>query len=149
MAFVVQKGERYEIRESRLTERGPRATTLATFRVLSDEVMRKAAARSTSPSFPAAAVRARAIELGAPVAAPAAHTAAQTLLGELSRGQRLAPAVEALLRSELGDPGPKVRGTLPELVRWIGATDEDRGLALGDLLELTDALPVPKKAQRG
>lgn len=139
MAFVVRKGERYEIRESRLTERGPRATTLATFKVLSDEVIRKAAARSTSGSFSAESVRARAIELGAPVAAPVVHSAAQTLLAEMGRGRRPAPAVEALLRSE----------TLPDVVLWIGATDEHRGLALGDLLGLADALPVPRKAQRG
>lgn len=148
MAFVVQKGERYEIRESRLTDRGPRATTLATFKVLSDEVLRKAEARSRTGTFSAEAVRARAIELGAPVAPPAAQAAALALLAELGRGRRPAPGVEALLRSGLDSPGRWVPG-LPDVVLWIGASDEDRGLALRDLLDLTDRLPVPEKAQRG
>lgn len=50
MAYVVaRKGGRFEIRESLYTERGPRARTLAGFRVLTEQVLDAAAQRAQRP----------------------------------------------------------------------------------------------------
>jgi hypothetical protein len=67
MAYVVTRPhERYEIRESIHTPKGPRSRSLANFAQLSDDVLRTAAARATRP-FDAAAVRAAAERAGAPI----------------------------------------------------------------------------------
>ncbi len=48
MAYVIARRDgRFEIRESRQTPKGPRARTLASFRVLDDQSVTKAAARAT------------------------------------------------------------------------------------------------------
>lgn len=50
MAYVVARRDgRFEIRESEQTKRGPRARTLASFRVLSDAVLAHAMARAHRP----------------------------------------------------------------------------------------------------
>jgi hypothetical protein len=60
VAYVVRRrGGRFEIRESVLTEQGPRARSLANFKELTPEVMAAARRRATRP-FDAAAVRASA-----------------------------------------------------------------------------------------
>jgi hypothetical protein len=68
MAYVVRRhADRFEIRESVQTERGPRARTLANFAVLTDDVLRRAESRASRP-FHVAAVRASADRRGVPTA---------------------------------------------------------------------------------
>lgn len=67
MAYVVaRRNGRFEIRESVHTPDGPRARTLAGFRVLDNDVLGKAARRATRP-FDAKAVTTSARRTGAPV----------------------------------------------------------------------------------
>lgn len=67
MAFVVPRpGQRFEIRESVTTQRGPRSRSLANFAVLTDDVLAAAQKRATRP-FDAAGVVASARRAGAPI----------------------------------------------------------------------------------
>jgi hypothetical protein len=131
----------YEIRESELTDRGPRARTLASFRVLDDVVLTKARARALRP-FDPAAVRASAQRVGAPIeGAEPAERHARALIAEIVKGTQPAPAVAALLRLQLAStyvPTDSVEAMVP----WIAATPADRAVALRDLLDLGDKLPV-------
>jgi hypothetical protein len=57
MAYVVaRRGGRFEIRESLHTPKGPRARSLASFAALTDEVLRRAAARARRPFDPDAVI---------------------------------------------------------------------------------------------
>ena len=68
MAFVVARpGERFEIRESLTTDRGPRSRTLASFSVLDPVVLKKAQGRAIGPIDVDVIVR-KARALGATVA---------------------------------------------------------------------------------
>lgn len=146
MAFVVRKAGQYEVRESRATPAGPRATTLVTFRVLDDGVLRRARARAERP-FDDGAVRRRARALGAPVAAADVVLAARSLLVELDGGATVPPALHAQLIERLGStraPAGDVGDALDDALPWVGATDDQRGRAVRDLLALTDSLPVSR-----
>lgn len=149
MAFVVRKAQHLEIRESRSTSAGPRATTLATFRVLDDEVLRRAAARAEH-AFDGEALRRRARALGAEVAPPDVVLAARQLLVELDRGREPPAALRSRLVHRLGGHAPagdeRVGDALDDAVPWVMATDAERGAALHDLLALTDRLPPPKRS---
>jgi hypothetical protein len=142
MTYVVERpGLRYEIRESELTDRGPRARSLASFRMLDDTVLAKARARALRP-FDPAAVRRSARRVGAPVAgADPVERSARCLLAELGSGARLAPALAALARQAIETsyvPDDSVEAMVP----WIAASPTARGVALRDLLELGDRLPA-------
>ena len=148
MAFVVRKAGQYEVRESRVTPAGPRATTLATFRVLDDGVLRRARAKAERP-FDDDAVRRRARAAGAPVAAADVVLAARGLLVELDRGTPVPPALRAELLERLGaaavpDLEDGLGDGLDDALDWVGVTDEERGRAVRDLLALTDSLPVSR-----
>lgn len=146
MAFVVRKAGQYEVRESRATPAGPRATTLVTFRVLDDGVLRRARARAERP-FDDGAVRRRARALGAPVAAADVVLAARSLLVELDGGATVPPALHAQLIERLGStraPAGDVGDALDDALPWVGATDDQRGRAVRDLLDLTDSLPASR-----
>jgi hypothetical protein len=72
MAYVVARPSgRFEVRESQHTPRGPRARTLAGFRVLNERVLAKAASRASRP-FDAQAVLLSGERAGAPVEQAAA-----------------------------------------------------------------------------
>lgn len=147
MAFVVRKAAQFEVRESRATPAGPRATTLVTFRVLDDGVLRRARARAQRP-FDEGAVRRRARAIGAPVAAPDVVLAARGLLVELDRGAPVPPALRAELLERLGAGGaPAVEeglgDGLADALPWVGVPADERGRAVRDLLALTDSLPAP------
>ena len=149
MAFVVRKGGQYEVRESRATPDGPRATTLATFRVLDDAVLRKARGRAERP-FDPDAVRRRARALGAPAARPDIVLAARGLLVALDRGASVPTALHEQLAARLVPTAPLTDPSglgdgLPDALEWVGATDEDRGRTVRDLLALTDSLPVRRQ----
>jgi hypothetical protein len=67
MAYVVaRRNGRFEVRESVHTPQGPRARTLAGFRILDDGVIVRASGRATRP-FDRQAVIASARRIGAPV----------------------------------------------------------------------------------
>jgi hypothetical protein len=145
MAYVVERpGLRYEIRESELTDRGPRARSLASFRMLDDVVLAKARARALRP-FDPAAVRRSARRVGAPVdVADPAERSARSLLAELANGAHLAPGLAGLMRRALASdyvPDDNVEAMVP----WITASPTERGVALHDLLELGDRLPARRR----
>jgi hypothetical protein len=146
MAFVVPtRRDRFEIRESRSTPRGPRSQTLASFRELTDEVIEKAREKATKPPT-AEELRRLARRAGAPVARRPVDRAARELIAEMGKGQKLDPTLRHLLIDMLegereGDEPIGSTDTGPSISAWMAATPEERGRALVDLLLLTDALP--------
>jgi hypothetical protein len=147
MAFVVKRKHGFELRTTRMTDAGPRATTLATFRVLDDEVLRRARERSTDV-IDALDVRRRARLVGAPVAPPDVVLASRSLLVQLDRGHRPPPALAQRLTQVLATSPPSappgVGDALDDALPWIDTSDAERGAALVDLLALTDRLPAPR-----
>lgn len=90
MAYVVtRRNGRFEIRESHQTSKGPRARTLASFRVLDEAVLRAATRRATRP-FARQSVLDSAERAGAPFELD--------LATESKRGQREAAFVAASRR---------------------------------------------------
>ncbi len=141
MAYVVQnRSGAWEIRESRTTAEGPRSRTLATFAALTDEVIAAASARSASGLDPAGLRRA-ALRVGAPLRKPAADRAAVALLRELGEGRRPRRALEGLLAASVNGEHPVISDEARSAAEWLGASLEERGEALRDLLLLGDALP--------
>ena len=141
MAFVARRPNgRFEIRESRHTDAGPRARTLATFQVLDDRVLAKAAAAATTP-FDRADVLDSACRAGAPIAESSVDAAARRLLLELRAGRILSPGLRRLLADELQQKGDSSIGD------WVGASADDRGAALRDLLDLGDRLPPTRRSR--
>jgi hypothetical protein len=148
MAFVVGRpGGRFEVRESRATPRGPRARTLATFTTLDDAVVAHVIERAELPVDVHGLVHA-ARRAGAPVAVGAspADAAARVLLAEIRAGHRPSPALAAAL-SDAVEPDIHVSDSVRAAAAWSGATPEERGDALRDLLLLADRLPVPRRRQ--
>jgi hypothetical protein len=146
MAFVVGRpGGRFEVRESHATPRGPRARTLATFTTLDDAVVAHVIERAEVPVDVHGLVHA-ARRAGAPVTVGAspADTAARALLAEIRAGHRPSPALAAAL-SEAVVPDTAISDSVRAAAAWSGATPEERGEALRDLLLLSDRLPVPRR----
>jgi hypothetical protein len=128
------------VRESRSTPLGPRSRTLATFKVLTPEVLERARARSSTTWSPRE-LRAAARRAGAPVADPDADRAAGELLSELAAGNRPRPVLARLLLDALQDERPKMSDGARAAARWAAATPRQRGETLRDLLLLADHLP--------
>lgn len=148
MPYVVSKpNETWEIRESYTTPKGPRSRTLATFRTLSPDVLKKARERSQRP-LDEMELRGSARRAGAPVEPAAADRAAAELLAELEGGRRPRPAIERALLGALGISGAESLDTARAAAAWIGATPKQRGEALRDLLLLVDSLP-PRARRAG
>lgn len=146
MAFVVRRpGGRFEVRESHATPRGPRARTLATFTTFDDAAVALVIERAETPVDVHALVHA-ARRAGAPVAVGATPVdiAARALLAELRAGRRPAPVLAAALADAV-DAHTDVSDTARAAAAWCGATPEERGEALRDLLLLSDRLPVPSR----
>jgi hypothetical protein len=144
MAFVVRRpGGRFEARESRATPRGPRSRTLATFGVLDDAAVALVIERAETPVDVHALVHS-ARRAGAPVAVGAAPVdiAARALLAELRAGHQPAPVLAAAIADAV-EQDPEVSDAARAAAAWSGATLEERGEALRDLLLLSDRLPVP------
>jgi len=153
MAYVVARPDhrpdgtgptRYEIRESISTPAGPRARTLATFRVLSERVVADAAGRAQR-RFDAEKIRARAAALGAPRRSHEAAAGAITLLAQLRRGESLPPALVAELRRALpraSSASPASLDSLESAVDWLGIDDAARGRALRELLDVAGRVPA-------
>jgi len=147
MAYIVPtRGERFEIRESRSTPKGPRSQTLLSFRELTDEVIERAREKAAKPPTPEELRRA-ARRAGAPVTQPPIEQAARELIAELSKGQRLNTPLRQILLELLQkgyreDASPSPANEAARAVAiWMAATPKERGHALFDLLLLADALP--------
>jgi hypothetical protein len=141
MAFVTAKpGGRYEIRETRRTPHGPRATTLVTFRTLGEEEIEQARERATGP-VDEARLRAGARRVGALVVPGHADRLARSLLAALAAGSLPSPGLCRALADALEARGVRPGGELAGLADWIDAPDQARAETLGDLLELADAIP--------
>jgi hypothetical protein len=142
MAFVVQKGDRFEIRETAITPAGRRARTLATFKVLTIDVARHAASRASTPITPEHVVLV-ARSAGAPVAGTRADARAAELLRLLDGGVPLSERLRRLLLDRLG-----AEPSLPDAAKaagpWAAASPAERGQVLRDLLSTVDALPPPR-----
>lgn len=148
MAFVVARpGGRYEIRESESTPAGPRARTLAAFRVLTSDVLSEAGSRARRP-FDAAKIRARAGELGVPRRDNIAAATAQRLVAQLRGGDHLPPALVAELRSLLPVDDVDAPDTIGDAVEWIGRDDETRARVLVDLMDLASNMPQRRRPDR-
>ncbi len=146
MAFVTAKpGGRYEIRETRRTPDGPRATTLVTFRTLGDKEIERARQRAAGP-VDGARLRAGARRVGAPVVPGAADQLARQLLGVLAAGSAPSPGLSQALADALQARGVRATGELAGVAQWVAASDQARAEALGDLLGLADAIPVRRPA---
>jgi hypothetical protein len=149
MAYVVARPDhrpdgrgttRYEIRESVSTPAGPRARTLATFRVLDARVIADAAGRAQR-SFDAEKIRARAAALGAPRRSHEAAASAVALLAQLRHGESLPPTLAAELRRALPRKKTEVVDSLESVAEWVGVDDAARGRALRDLLDVASRIP--------
>lgn len=145
MAYVVARPNgSWEVRESRATEAGPRARTLATFRELTPDVLERARGRASQP-FDEQDVLRSAARAGAPVVLSAVDRAARELLARLAAGERPAPALRRQLTQALRQ---RDAVDVPDYVRWIGTAPDARGDALHDLLLLADALPPPRRSKQ-
>jgi hypothetical protein len=141
MAFVVARPNgRFEIRESRSIDGRPQSRTLASFRVLDDDVVEHARSRAETP-FDVDAVRRSARARGAPVAPPRADLLVNDLLVELDGGATVRPAARRLLERRLaGRPADPADHHLARALSWRRASTDQRGEALVDLLSLVDAV---------
>lgn len=147
MAFVVKgRGNRWELRQSRHTPRGPRSVTLATFEELTAEVIEHAQARAVAPFDAEDAIRA-ARRAGAPVEISRSDRAARDLLRELTAGGLLRPGLRQLLADALGNTATVVSSAARSAGEWAGATQRERADALVDLLLLADAIPPPSTSR--
>ncbi|CAG1009481.1 hypothetical protein MYXO_03873 [Myxococcaceae bacterium] len=135
MASLRAQGRSFEIRECRVTPRGPRQFVLARFRdVLTPEVLERAEAEARRP-FDRAKLVESALRHGIPVNPHRTDAAARRLLAELRAGSRLEPGMVQLLRAALGgldaEPLPE---HLEDAAEWIGRSAAERGKALRGLL---------------
>ena len=134
MASIRARNDRFEIRECRSTDRGPRQFTLARFRgVLTRDVLDEAAAQARRPFDPEAVVHA-ARGAGIPVSLTRRSEPARRLLAELQTGRPLDPVLVGLLREALAH---KESRALPEHLEdaaaWVGRSEAERGKALRGL----------------
>jgi hypothetical protein len=149
MAYIVpHRASRWEIRESHATSEGPRSNTLASFGVLTSEVIERAQLRSSKP-LDHEELRRAAARVGAPVAPEAPDRASRELLMELAAGRRPRPVLQRLLLDLLQNQnGSSSSDSALAASAWIGATPRQRGDALRDLLLLADRLPARKRARQ-
>jgi len=147
MAFVVPtRPDRFEIRESVSTPKGPRSRTLASFRELDDAVVEKARAKAMKP-LDVAELRQSARKAGAPVAQSPVDKAARELIAQLGKGRVPRPTLRHMLLDLLRDDGLGGGDSSPRneaeraVAEWMAAKPAERGKALVDLLLLADALP--------
>lgn len=150
MAYLrLRPDGRAEIRESLLTDAGPRARTLATFRgALRPDVLERAARRARRP-FDREALLARARELGLPVTQRRADAGARALLEKLRGGDGLDPRLVTLLRAALAraEAAP-VPERLAEAAEWVGVDAGRRGEALRGLLRAADRIVQGRPPRR-
>ena len=144
MAYIVPRPNgSWELRRSRATEAGPRSETLLTFRELTGEKIRHAVERAAGDLTPEQ-VRSAAQRAGAPIALDAARRSALELLQELRAGATLPESWRSALRDVLTN-ADQDGGVADAIATWAGASAEQRGDALHDLLLLADAIPARQR----
>jgi hypothetical protein len=111
---------------------------------LSDEIVRGARARATKP-IEADELQRAALRVGAPIAKPPVDSAASELLAEMSKGRRPRRALRRLLADAVDSRDSGLSDAARAAQEWIGATAEERGEALRQLLLLGDALPERRR----
>lgn len=151
MTYVVATHSgRFEVREAKSTEKGPRSRTLATFRELTDEVVARVQAIADKPPT-AEELRKAALRVGAPLQDSELNEATKVALRRFAAGDSPRPLLRRLLLDALlGESGdarrPDSAARLSDAARsageWIGVPPVERADALGELLELADALPI-------
>jgi hypothetical protein len=151
MAYVVaSKPGRFEVRESVSTTAGPRSRTLASFRELTSETVKRVQEKAEKPPTAAELTR-LALRAGAPIRGSELDQAAGETLRRIASGEQPDPKLRRLLIDALSNTGsneqpPDSRNRVSDAARaasqWMGVGVEDRADALRDLLELTDAIPV-------
>ncbi|HEU4944059.1 MAG TPA: hypothetical protein VFT10_02750 [Solirubrobacterales bacterium] len=124
------------------------------FRELTDELIEKARAKAEKP-IGAEELRRTARRVGAPVTGRPIDRAARELIAELGKGRPLDPTLRHLLTNLLqrGREGESeadrpVSDSGLSVAAWVGATPEQRGDALVDLLLLADAVPSKKRGKK-
>jgi hypothetical protein len=148
MAYIVaRKSGAWDIRESHATDAGPRSRTLATFRVLTPEVIERAQTRSIK-GLDARELRRAAQRAGATVAAPPSDRSAGELLTQLMEGHRPRPLLARLLVKALSADEHGPTDNAEAAAAWILASPERRGETLRDLLLLGDRLPRRNTGER-
>jgi hypothetical protein len=151
MAYVVAtKPGRFEVRESASTPEGPRSRTLASFRELNAETVKRAQENSEKP-LTAAELTRLALRAGAPVRGSDLDEAAAETLRRIASGEQPDPKlrrllVDALSSQDANGKTPEHKGLVSDAARaasqWIGVGLEDRAHVLRELLDLADALPI-------
>jgi hypothetical protein len=154
MAYVVAtKPGRFEARESLSTPRGPRSRTLASFRELTAETVKRVQESSEKPPTAAELTR-LALRAGAPVRGSDLDEAARETLRRIASGEQPDPKLRRLLIDALSGQranrkAPESKGLVSDAARaasqWIGVGAEDRASALRELLELADAMPIRRR----
>src|SRR5579859_7325983 len=137
MFLARRPGDRWELRESRLTSAGPRSRTIATFRELTPDTVSHAMKRSSGTLDPSA-LRALCRRAGAPVTPLPQDAAAAELLSAIARGERPRRGLARVLAAELNGGQESVSASERAAARWVHATTQQRGDTLRDLLLLTD-----------
>lgn len=147
MAYVVGRSDgRFEIRESVNTERGPRARSLATFRVLDDRVLDHAQSRAGRP-FDRRTVIERARARGASYEPQDPGRLAAQLVRALAAGATVPETIAAALQLQMTAIPASMPDSVPPMLDWMAASPADRGEALRDLLRMTDRLPPPRRRE--
>lgn len=140
MAYVVAtKSGAFEVRESRNTPAGPRNRTLATFRELDEETIRKVVDRAEKTPSREELIEA-VLRAGAPLALAPVEAAARALLRSLARGETLSARNRRLLLDALN-------GESMQAAEWLDVPLAERGEAGRDLLLLVDATPLRRRAR--
>ena len=142
MAYIVHgRGKSWEVRESHATKQGPRSRTLATFAVLTPQVVEHAQRRATKPIL-ATELEKSANRVGAPVAGSESDRAARILLEQLDCGNAPRPVLGRLLAKALAVNSGTVSDAAQSAAAWVGTSADDRAAVLCDLLLLVDNLPL-------
>ena len=146
MAYVVAKRNgTWEARESVRTGKCPRSRTLASIRELTPEVEVKIRGRS-SGTIEIEDLRSKALRAGAPVGTEVDRLAAR-LLRAIEAGERPSHRLRRMLLDELGE-SPELSHEIERMKMWTGASMEERGEALVDLLGVGDNLPARDFGER-
>lgn len=151
MAYIVKRPNgSWEIRESRMTEKGPRSITLASFREDTPQ-MRSKVLRRTGPSLTESQLERMLDEAGVPPTMTDADRAARALLLELARGSRPSEPLRRSLLQALAGERPDVQGDHRQerdpAERDQTVDEAGPGRVLEDVLNLAELLPYEPKEE--
>jgi hypothetical protein len=140
MTTIAKRSDgRFEIRESRWTDKGPRSRTLAIFRELTPEVLDHAQRRAERP-IDRNEVVTRAMRLGLHVKRILGSGAAAALIAKAESGSLWPTHARAVQEAVAELDSLPLPDHLESMIRWMGADDEFRGRTLVDLLGFTHAV---------